>query len=130
MIFRRVLMALLAVSALATAASVLVFALAFALYALVEPWFGRAGAAACVALTAATFMAIGGLLAAGGARGKASKAPPVPTGGLVERAFAFLQKKPVLAVSAAIGAGILAIRNPQYLGSLVRAFVDGKPPKA
>ena len=46
MIFRRLLMAFVAIAAIATSASVVVVALAFALYALVEPYVGRAGASA------------------------------------------------------------------------------------
>ena len=127
MIFRRVLLALIAASAFAAAAGVLVVALAFALYALVEPKFGAAGAAATVAGTTAGLMALGGLLIALAARPRKRVAPPAPEG-VLERALAFIRQKPVLAGTAAVGAGLLAVRNPKYLGEVLRSFLDGKPP--
>ncbi len=40
----------------------------------------------------------------------------------------FLREKPVVAISAAIGAGFLAVRNPRYLGAAVRSFLEGREP--
>ena len=127
MIFRRVLLALVAASAFAAAAAVLVFALAFALYALVEPKLGAAGASATVAGTTAGLMAVGGLMIVFAARPRKPAAPVAPEG-VLERALAFIRQKPVLAGAAAIGAGLLAVRNPKYLGEVLRSFLDGRPP--
>ena len=124
MIFRRILLALLAAATLASAAGVTVFALAFALYALSEPWLGRAGAAGAVALAAAVLIAIGGLVIALAARKKPVKSQPA-AGGVLERAILFVRRKPIVAASAAIGAGLLAARNPKYLGEALRAFLEG-----
>jgi len=126
LIFRRILFALMAIAAFSAAAAVLIIALAFALYALAEPRFGRAGAAASVAGAAALFMGLGGLIMALLGR----RRPKIETpAGLAERAFDFLQQKPVLAALGAIGAGLMTIRNPKYLGEAVRAFFEHKPQK-
>ncbi len=123
MIFRRVLLAFIAASAFSAAAAVAVFALAFCLYAFVEPWLGRAGAAATVAGVTALGMAFFGLLMALANR-KPPPKPPTLAGGLVERVVAFIRQRPVTSLSAAIGAGVMAVRNPKYLGELLRAFFD------
>lgn len=128
MIFRRLILALSAAAVLATAAGVCVVALAFALFAMVEPYVGRAGAGAVVAGSAALLAAIGGLALAGAARVRRAKPVAAATGSILDRLLGFVREKPVTAVSAAAAAGLLAIINPRYLGSAVRAFVEGRPP--
>ena len=64
MIFRRVLTALVAAAMFAAAAAVVVVALAFALYALVEPQIGRSGASAVVAGAFAVLIGLGGFFVA------------------------------------------------------------------
>jgi hypothetical protein len=125
---RRLLLGLVAAAALAASAAILVVALAFALYALVQPDLGPAGAAATVAGSAALLMGLLGLTIALIARVKRPKPKPHSMGGVVEQIFELLREKPVMAISAAIGAGFLAIRNPTYLGSAIRAFLEGRPP--
>lgn len=129
MIFRRLLLALVAAATFATGAAVAVVALAFALYALAEPRLGRPGAAAVVALATAVPMMIGGLLMARAGRKKPPIAAASSPMGLIEKAIGFLQEKPVMAAAAAVAAGILAIRDPTYLGAVLRAFMDGNPPR-
>jgi hypothetical protein len=127
-ILRRLILALAAATAFAASAAVCIVALAFALYALVEPYVGRAGAAAIVAGSAALLLAIGGLsigLAAGRKRPKIAAGTPPKA---VERVFAFVRQKPVVAMAAALGAGFMAVRNPRYLGALVRSFIEGREP--
>jgi hypothetical protein len=124
LIFRRILLVLSAAAMIAAAAAVLVFALAFGLYALLEPLLGRAGAAGAVALSCALFMGFSGLLLALSGRRKPPPAPEAPDGFLA-RALGFVKNKPVLAATAAIGAGVMAARNPKYLGAVLRAFIDG-----
>jgi hypothetical protein len=125
---RRLLLGLVAAAALAASAAILVVALAFALYALVQPDLGPAGAAATVAGSAALLMGLLGLTIALIARVKRPNPKPHSMGGVVEQIFELLREKPVMAISAAIGAGFLAIRNPTYLGSAIRAFLEGRPP--
>jgi hypothetical protein len=110
----------------ATSASILMVALAFTLYAVAEPYVGRAGAAACVAGAAALILAIGALILTLMGRDRKPKSPLAAGGKPLDRIIAFLREKPVLSISAAIGAGLLAVRNPQYLGSALRAFIEGR----
>jgi len=126
-IFRRALLALMAAATLSAAAAVVVVALAFALYALAEPHLGRAGAAATVALVAAILTGLAGMIVALAARNKRSRAASLLSGGVLERAIAFVRQKPIVAAAAAIGAGLMAARNPKYLGEALRAFLDSDP---
>jgi hypothetical protein len=126
-ILRRILFALMAATAFCAAAGVTVFGLAFALYALVEPCLGRAGAAATVAGATVALMLLAGLAMRGAGR-KAKPADPYATS-FIDRGIAFVREKPILAIAGALGAGLMAIRNPKYLGAVLRAFLEGKPPK-
>ncbi len=129
MIFRRILMALVTAVMFAAGSAVAVVALAFAFYVLVEPRLGKAGAAAMVALATAALMVVGGLTLGWAGRKKPPKTALSTSSGLVERGLEFLQQKPMLAATAAVGVGIMAIRNPKYLGSVLRSFLDGQPPR-
>ncbi len=126
MIFRRVLLALMAAAMFSAAAAVIVVALAFALYALVEPHLGRAGAAATVALATAILIGFAGLIMVIAGRNKRSRLASSLSGGVLERVIAFVRQKPIVAASAAIGAGLMAARNPKYLGEALRAFFEGE----
>src|SRR5579859_463337 len=117
----------MAAATLSAAAAVVVVALAFALYALAEPHLGRAGAAATVALVAAILTGLAGMIVALAARNKRSRAASLLSGGVLERAIAFVRQKPIVAAAAAIGAGLMAARNPKYLGEALRAFLDSDP---
>jgi hypothetical protein len=123
-IFRRLLFMLAGAMALAVSAGVFVIALAYGEFALVKPYVGSAGAAGIVAGSAALFIGLLGVGLAMAAR------PPKPKPGepqnVVDRVMDFVKRKPVTAIGGAIAAGILAIRNPTYLGSVVRAFVEGR----
>ena len=123
---RRLFLTLAAAAAFATSASICVVALAFALYALVEPYVGRAGAAAIVAAVAALVVALAALFIGATAKSKRDNRPAAAVGGVVERVLRFVREKPVVAISAALGAGFLAVRNPRYLGAAVRAFFEGR----
>ena len=128
MIFRRILFALAAAAIVAVSAGVCVVALAFALYALVKPALGQAGAAAVVAGAAAVLIGLVGLFLALAARGPKRK--PVEPKNPMDRIIQLLRERPVSAVAAAVAAGLLAVRNPDYLGAAVRAFFEGrKPPR-
>jgi hypothetical protein len=125
---RRLLLGVIAAAAMAASASVLVVALAFALYALVEPSLGAAGASATVAGAAALLIGLMGMTIALLARARRPKPRPDAMGGVVERIFELVRDKPVVAIAAALGAGLMAVRNPAYLGSAIRAFLEGRPP--
>ncbi len=128
MILQRLFLALLAAAVFAAAGGVAVVALAFAIYAFAEPRLGRAWAAASVAFIAMGFLALAGLGLSLSRRRRPARMSPMTAEGAVERIFAFVREKPILAVSAAIGAGLLSVRNPKYLGAAIRAFLDGEPP--
>jgi len=130
LILRRIALALTAAAMLAAAGGVFVVALAFALYALVKPYVGEAGAGAIVAGAAALFISLGAAVLFIASRPKASKDLPPTARGLADRAMNFLREKPVVTISAAIGAGFLAVRNPRYLGAAVRSFLEGREPSA
>ena len=128
MIFRRILFILAAAAMIAVSAGVVVVALAFALYALVKPALGQAGAAAVVAGAAAVLIGLVGMLIALAGRRPRRKA--FEPKNLFDRVFQFLQERPVTAVAAAVAAGLLTVRNPEYLGAAIRAFIEGRnPPK-
>lgn len=124
---QRLLLGLAAGAVFVTSASVAVVALAFALFALVEPYVGRAGAAAIVVGAAALLM-LGMALALRmvARRRRPLKAALSSKGGPFETIVRFVREQPVMAISAAIGAGFMAIRNPRYLGSTLRAFFEGR----
>ncbi len=130
MILRRIFLALMTAAALAAGSAVAVVALAFAIYAFAEPRLGRAWAAATVAAVAAVSLGLAGLFLSLARRRK--PVPPVAATarGALERLLAFIREKPILAISAAIGAGLMSVRNPKYLGTAIRAFLDGDPPQA
>ena len=127
MIFRRILLELVAATMFSAAAGVIVVALAFALYALMEPYLGKAGAAATVALATAILTGLAGMIMAMVGRNKRSRLASSLSGGVLERVIAFVRQKPIVAASAAIGAGLMATRNPKYLGEALRAFLEGDP---
>ena len=109
---------------LAVSAGVVVIALAYALFALVRPYVGPAGGAAIVAGAAALLIGLIGLTFA--LLGRRPKRKPNEPQGITERIVDFVRSKPITAVGGAIAAGILAIRNPGYLGSAIRAFIEGR----
>ncbi|HEX7761905.1 MAG TPA: hypothetical protein VF459_20525 [Caulobacteraceae bacterium] len=123
------MLGMVATSTFAACAAVAVVALGFALYALLEPQLGRAGAAACVAGAAALVIGLGGFFIGASAN---RKPKPTPVAGrpeaLVERAFDFVRDKPVVAIVAALAAGFMAVRNPGYLGAALRSFLEGQEP--
>jgi len=126
-IVRRIIFVLVGASILAASAAVCMVALAFALFAAVEPTVGRAGGAAIVAGTAAlmvALVAIGFLLGSRGPRPK-----PLSGKKALERGLDYVKENPYVVIAAAVGAGLLAVRNPEYVGSVFRAFIEGRPPK-
>jgi hypothetical protein len=124
---RRILFALAATMALAVSAGVFVVALAYGLFALVKPFVGSAGGAGIVAAAAALFIAIIAMILSAMGRPPPRKKPSEPQS-FVERASEFIKERPVLAIATALAAGLLAVRNPRYLGAALRAFVEGREP--
>jgi hypothetical protein len=125
-IFRRLLFLLAGATMLAVGAGVLVVALAYAEFALAKPYVGVAGASGVVAGSAALFIGLLGLILVNA--GKPPKRKPSEPQSVVDRLMDFIRQRPVTALGGAIAAGILAIRNPTYLGAVIRAFVEGREP--
>lgn len=123
----RTLMALAAGAAVAAAAAVGVFSAFFALFAFIEPMVGTAGAAAIISGASALAVAIAGLVAARRAEGDRKAAAAAPDASLIEVIMGVVRDRPLLAAGAAVAAGIYALRNPQLVAAVVRAFMD-KPP--
>jgi hypothetical protein len=124
LILGRIAVGLAAAAVLATSAAIFVIALAFALYAVVRPSVGPAGAAAIVAGAAALLVLSGAVALALVSRGKEAKRAERgkdPAARLIN----LVREKPVATIVAAIGAGFLAIRNPKYLGAALRSFLEG-----
>ena len=108
-----------AAGAFIAAGGAIVVAIAFALYALAEPWVGPAGAAASVAGAAAVMLLLTGFAAAG-----VFKIRREPN--LAERVAGMIRDKPLSAIAAAAVAGFFAMRNPQVLAELLKILLDPK----
>jgi hypothetical protein len=126
-ILRRLLFYLAGAAALSVSAGVVVVALAYALFALVEPFVGPAGAAAIVAGSAGVLIGLIGLVLTNMAKPpKPPKRKPGEEESVVERAMDFIRSKPVTSIGTALAAGILMVRNPSYLGRALRSFLEGQ----
>ncbi len=119
MIVKKILLLMAAAGAFVAAGAAIVVALALALYALIEPMIGPAGAAAGVAGLAALLLIITGLSAAGVFRIRREQT-------FAERVAEMIRDKPLSAIAAAVVAGFFAMRNPQVLAEIVRAFANAK----
>lgn len=120
--FERTATQLIAAAAACAAAVLVVFALGFALFALVEPFIGAAGGAASVAFIAA--LGIGGyaLVTAQGAQRRARESEQVRlhlAQALPSRLGALAADRPMVGLAITIAAGALAARNPSLTRDLV-----------
>jgi hypothetical protein len=124
-VIRRICLGLAAGGAIFASAAVCLVALAFALYALVLPRIGPAGAAAVVAAAAAIAVSLAALIISLAAR--PSRIRKAAASGPLDRIAAFVRAQPVLAIAASLAAGFLAVRNPKYLGDTLRSFLAENP---
>lgn len=124
----KALAGLTALVALGAAATVAVVAAAFALYSVLVPSLTEAGAAAIVAGVFALVVAFGVLLAASKTGGSHHDHPPSHGGeadfDFVGKIFEIAREKPLWAAGAAVAAGLLAVRNPALVATIVAAFMD------
>jgi len=125
LILRTVLRTAAAAAAVATAVSASLIAAGFALYALLEPYLGRPGSAAIVALILALVATIVALVMGRKPKHK-PKAAQDQT--MTERAIELARTKPLLAAGAAIAAGVVAWRNPALIGIIAGALLNRPPP--
>lgn len=130
MILRRLILLAAMVGALAVSAVTVLSAALFALHALFERWLGSAGAWAVIFGLFALVLGAAALVARSMARKKGrmkpGAGPDVTIMDLVDRFAEMVRDKPVAAVSAAVGAGVLAVRDPGRLASAVRRFAAGE----
>lgn len=120
--FDRVTASLIAAATACAAAALVVFAAGFALYALVEPVWGPAGAAASVAAAAALLIGALALVAHFRAKAKEREAEivqaqlmdnmPLGLGDLAK-------DHPLLAIGATLIGGALAARHPRLSRDLI-----------
>jgi hypothetical protein len=132
-ILRRILLAVVGVVAAAAAAAIALVALSFALYALVRPYVGPAGAAAIVAGAYALIVGLAALIAGLAFRGaprRSRRASEREAFGVLDRITDLARDKPIAAAGVALALGIVLMRSPRSLAAVAGAFVDsltGKP---
>lgn len=129
MIIGRTLAAVTALVALATATTIAVVAAAFALFFALEPVVGRAGAAGLLAGGFALIVSICVLLVA--SRGHHHKgrhdhhgAGGQPDFSFVERMIEIAKDKPILAAAGAVAAGLIVIRNPALVATIITTILQ------
>lgn len=131
--FDRILKLAAALAAVAAAAAVCVVAASFAVYALAEPWVGRAWAGAIVAGVFALVAVIVALAATHKAKPKGKLAASPPPASPVDKVIGMAKAHPIVAVGAAAVAVTVAVRNPAVVMALVSSFLAGnnapRPPK-
>lgn len=126
-LIRRFALGVTAIAVLATSAGVAVVALAFTLYALVRPYVGPAGAGAMVCAAAAIMLLIAGVTLAIAARPRRAAMVKSEAGDPGRRILGLMREKPVTTIAAALGVGLMAVRNPGYIGAALRSFLEGEP---
>ncbi|MBL8545489.1 MAG: hypothetical protein JNL81_03450 [Hyphomonadaceae bacterium] len=120
--FDRAMAAVVATAAAAAAVVMIVFALGFALYALIEPNVGAAAAAAIVALSAALFVAVFALITAYRKRRHEREAAiaqaqlmddlPMGLGEIV-------RERPLVTLAVTALGALLAARHPTLMRDLI-----------
>jgi hypothetical protein len=129
LILKTVLRTAAAVAAVSAAVAASVAAAGFALYALHEPYLGRPGSAAIVALILALVAAVAALILTRGPKRRHGDEGPEP--GMAERLIDIARTKPILSAAAAIAAGLIAWRNPALVGIVATALLKkpDRPPR-
>lgn len=117
---------------MAAASGVFVIALSLALYAVLEPALGAAGAAAAVAAACLLILAVAGLtlMLFAGSRGRRQASPEA--GDVGADFLEFARRRPILALfgaMAATAAGVAALRNPRLAAGLVSSFLGLRRPR-
>lgn len=128
MIIRKIVLALAAAAAILAASGVIVVAAAFALFALVRPDLGPAGAAGVVCAAAAALIGLIGLVAGLQARGVRKKLTHPAGGGILDQLIELARERPIVSTGALIAAAALAVRNPVTLASVVKTLLNHKRP--
>lgn len=128
MIVGRTIAAVIAGVLVATAAAACVVFAVLALFWVLEPLVGQAGAAALVAGLLAVVVAIiiVVMMSRGGhhhAHHHHGEGGPTDFA-FVDRLIDMAKDRPLLSLGAALAAGLIAVRNPALVATIVAAFVD------
>ena len=122
-LFAKVLSGAAAAGAACAAAGVITVAVAFAIYAFAKTYVGPAGGSAITALVFAVVLGVGLAVAAsqaggGKARKKAKQLEPEPAN-LMGRIMETAKERPFVAAAGAVAAGLLALRNPTLVATVL-----------
>jgi hypothetical protein len=123
----RLLLAVCGLAALAAASGVFVVALSLALFAVLEPVIGPAGAAATVAAACLVVLAAAGLTFVLLSAGRARRVAPQEGGDVAASLMDLAARRPLLALFGAAAAatlGVAVMRNPRAASGLL-SFVLG-----
>lgn len=124
MILRRLIVLAVILSGLTVSGCVVVIAVIFGVFAVLEPWLGAPGAGAAMFGFVGLVMGAAALVLFSTTRRRVTvfEKPASPVAGVIDTLSELVRERPVMVVAAAIGAGVLAIRNPHYLASALRAL--------
>ena len=128
----RLLLAVCGAAALAAASGVFVVALCLALFAVLEPVIGAAGAAAAVAAACLMVLATAGLTLMFLAAGRARRGAPPESGDLGASLMDLASRRPFMALfgAAAVAAlGVAALRNPRTASGLISLVLGLRRPR-
>jgi protein-S-isoprenylcysteine O-methyltransferase Ste14 len=120
--FDRAMAAVVATAAASAAVVMVVFALGFSLYALLEPQVGAAAASAFVALAAALLVTLAALIAAYRARRREREAAVAQAQLMDELPLGLgdiARERPLLTLAITAVAGLLAARHPTLTRDLI-----------
>lgn len=128
----RLLLAVCGAAALAAASGVFVVALCLALFAVLEPVIGPAGAAASVAAACLLVLATAGLTLMFLAAGRSRRAPAPETGDLGANLMDLASRRPFMALFGAVAVtalGVAALRNPRTASGLISLVLGLRRPR-
>ena len=130
MIRKTLIQTLTTATIVAISAGVSLVAAAFGLFVLLRSLWGEAIACAIVAGLFALVALIVALVASrpGAAEKRPVPAPP-ETSPILATLMAVVRDKPLISAAVAAAAGIIAVRNPQMISSLIAAFLQESEPK-
>ena len=131
MIRKTVIQTLTTATVVAVCAGISLVSAAFGLFVLLRALWGEAIACAIVA---GLFALVALLVAFVASRPAAVSKHPVPAplepAPILASLMAVVREKPLVSAAVAAVAGIIAVRNPQMISSLIAAFFEDSDPQA
>jgi len=130
MIRKTVIQTLTTAIIVAVSAGVSLVAAAFGLFVLLRSLWGEAIACAVVAGVFALVALVVAFVASRPAPVAKRPVPAAPeTSPILATLMAVVRDKPLVSAAVAAAAGIIAVRNPQMISSLIAAFLQDSEPK-